>query len=115
MDNSIENKKDPATIFKQIFAEADEAVAQLKSLMPQINQRIKQAVNNFSRISQQVLEILAPTVQLIKEVLEKAPEATRNALAILGQNGWYISLNMPIDAVFALSAKLTEGDVKTVD
>ena len=43
------------------------------------------------------------------------PDNTRKALAMLGQNGWYISLDMEISATYEVFRQLEDGKLNEVD
>ncbi|TYO63726.1 hypothetical protein FXV83_25740 [Bradyrhizobium hipponense] len=79
----------------RVFAEA---------LMPRAFE-LREQMNAFSRH-------IAPFLAQLKEVAEKAPPAYRKALLLLGENGWYMDLDMSLAAPLDLGRALKKGDIE---
>jgi hypothetical protein len=66
-------------------------------------------------LKEKLQPLLKAQFQSSRDAFLSHPDNTRKALAMLGQNGWYISLDMEISATYAVFRQLEEGKLKEVD
>ena len=60
-------------------------------------------------------ELWKPIFIIIKEAIDNIPEIAKKTLTILGEHGWYISMEMPISVPHELSVKILSGEKNEVN
>lgn len=60
-------------------------------------------------VQRQLQAFVAPVFSDLSKHLKGLPERTRNALTVLGNNGWYLDLEMPMSALWDLESLLSEN------
>lgn len=58
---------------------------------------------------------LGPVIENIQKSFHDLPPQMREALLLLGGNGWYFDLRMPISGLWTLKTAFTDGDAKKTE
>ena len=81
--------------------------------------RMRKVLSNIETEVNLVKEKLQPLLkaqfQSSRDAFLSHPDNTRKALAMLGQNGWYISIDMEISATYEVVRELEDGKLNEVD
>ncbi len=91
----------------------------LFSTMNRLLKAVSDNLQPFLEIQRQLSEMLKPLIEDIQgamaDVLERLPEGTRQAVVLLGQHGWYISLEMPLSDFSKLANQIQARNCSGVD
>lgn len=100
--------KETITEFGKLKDSLKELSSIYKSVICKIPDIIYETVETFQALWQ-------PFVQTLEFIIDNMPEIAKQTILILGKNGWYISLDMPIKIPIKLSNKLLAGEKNEVD
>jgi len=91
---------------------------QLSEMFEPLIEDIQASVSKLNEAVGPILEF-SRQIEMIQramaDVLERLPEGTRQAVVLLGQRGWYISLEMPLSAFSKLANRIQAGNCSGVD
>jgi hypothetical protein len=105
--NSLQKALEPILAQQEILKKLAESVQIPRFGIPDLSRFAIQATD-FQRSIQQ---LVAPAFKQLHKTFLELPLRTREALLLLGAQGWYLDLEMPIPGLWQLKDALAEGNV----
>lgn len=69
-------------------------------------------IENYQK---RINELISPSIERLNELFQELPPRTREALILLGNEGWYFDLNMTMSELWELKEAISEGNVEEAE
>jgi len=96
----------------------DKISSDLRSGLKAFEETLKSLAPFLTELKEAIKRNIEPFLEILPEIIErfqKLPDITRKTLVLLGQCGWYVSMDMPFAETLTLPNYLLEGDKHKID
>lgn len=114
MNSNKKLNEDLATIHAT-SNELNEMNSDFKNITSEFSHVINEVFLHYREIIKFIQQSWESVVFIIKETIDNAPAITKKVLTMLGQHGWYVSLEMPMSMPMKMVKRLLHGEMEVVD
>ncbi len=105
---------------QQQLIQTFEAIIQSSLVSQEMLSDISNSLNNiaqplFSNLQKQFDSLISPAFDKLFESIQSLPDQLKTALLILGNNGWFFDLDLPLPFLWEIEKKLIEGEIEAAE
>lgn len=107
---------------KILAREFSAPITDMRNRLLESAEAMKMSLPDLSPFSQQIEEfqvnlqnLISSTFEKLQESFRELPAPTQETLLLLGNNGWYLDLEMPISGLWELRTALLAGDIEEAE
>lgn len=106
-ERTFQNALEPILIEQKRWAEFIESIKVSPFELPDLSHLTRQA----AEFQKSLQGLISPAFEQLRRSFRELPPRTQEALLLLGTNGWYLDLEMPLPWLWELKRALSEGNV----
>lgn len=111
VQEALQKSLEPIITAQKRLSEFVESIKVPRLELPELSYFAKQA----AEFQKSLNGLISPAFEQLQKSFSELPSRTQEALLLLGANGWYLDLEMPLPALWELERALTGGNIEEAE